>query len=528
MKIKILSLFLSIFFLSCTDDTIDSSNTKAPEIEYILDSMTVDLNQAKNLPVMAVVYAEAGIESVNMFIIRNGSEELYSKRTTFLNKNKYSVKESIPYDETITGFKIVAEDKTLRTTTKSLDISIISYQFPPIIIFDPNIINIDENNNDTIPITKFSVKSSSSTYLDKVDVYLYTESGQSLILSENFEGRNDTVFEYENLLPYKQGDRSLQVIATDRYNKKTIGSLAVTYKALPPPLIYDISDTLIVADVNATKNISFKVSSKLGIRSITVSKSNSKGETIINNFDYNGEKNLSFNTNVTFDNNISGVKFTVVDTKGRQFIKSIPAIVGLNYNYNYTIGGQYYIRGFAEEPETRNIFSMSKMHSITLNEAYNNIPDADFHIYMYYGAAGSDNGIRLNSWGQASSPSQLGEVEFADLLNNIPFVNTWPNRNKTLFLALDPVNHGFTFENATLNDLVSFVPAINKDRITSAPLGTTYLIKTASTSTAGSKIGMIKFESMVIPTTVPYEHSYGTNYSVKKAARIKISIKFPK
>ena len=522
------SFFVFLFvIISCKTEIIDEKDLKEPVIEFIIDSLEVDLNKADNHPVLAVVFSEVGLKQIDMYFVNKQGEEFYKTITKFFDKRKFSLREVISYDESVTGFKIVATDELGRSLTKTLDISSIPYQMPPTITFNIPEVKIDERKDDPIPETQITVKSSSSTFLDQVTVYLFSSSGSTLLLSENFEGLNDSIFQFSDTIPYKDGDRSLQVTAIDRYNKKTINSLPIKYSAIPPPAISNISSDVVIADVDENKEISFSISSETGIKEIVVLKCNSKGETQIEKFEYPDVKQLNFNTNITFDDQISSLKFLVSDKKGRSSELVIPTIIGFDYIENYTIGGQYYIRGFEQEPETRNIFSFKRMQTITMKEAYETIADADFHIYMYYGASGTDNGIRLNAWGQTTSPTQLGEVEFSDLLNGIPVANTWPNRNRTFFLQVTSA-HGFNFDNATLKDLRDFVPTINKDRLTSVPLGESYLVKTAASSSVGSKIGIMKFESIEIPETVPYPHNFGSNYSVKKCARVKVSIKFPK
>lgn len=518
---------LSFIILSCKNEAIDQSDLNEPMIEFIMDSLEVDLNKANNLPVLAVVFSEVGLKQIDMYFVNKQGEEFYKTVDTFFDNKKFSLREVISYDSNVKGFKIVATDKLDRAFTKILDISTIPYQMPPTITFNFQEISIDERKNDPIPETKFTIKSSSSTFLDQVTVYLFSSSGSTLLLSENFEGLNDSIFQFSDSIPYKDGDRSLQVTAIDRYNKKTINSLPIKYSAVPPPIITNLNNDVIIADVEESKDISFSVSSEIGVSEIIVLKCNSKGETQIDRIEYTAEKNLNFNTNITFDEQISSVKFLISDKKGRTSELVIPAVIGFNYIENYTIGGQYYIRGFEEEPETKNIFSFKRMQTVTIKEAYDNVSDADFHIYMYYGASGTDNGIRLNAWGQITSPTQLGEIEFSDLLNGVPLVNTWPNRNRTFFLQLTSA-HGFNFDNATVKDLKDFVPTINKDRLTKVPLGESYLVKTAASSSVGSKIGIMKVESIDIPETVPYPHSFGSNYSTKKCARVRVSIKFPK
>ncbi len=525
--IRILLISILLVAVSCDNEEVDLSNTEVPQIEFILDYLTIDLNRADNYPILAVIFSEAGIDKIDTYIVNKTGEEFHKTIEQFTDQHKYSLEERIIYDSDNMAFKIVVTDKIGRTKTEQIEINTIPYQFPPAISFTLDEVYIDEKEDDPIPETGITIKSSSNTFLNQVTINLFTSSGSTLLLDQNFEGLNDSIFVYSETIPYKAGDRSLQVTAVDRYNKKTISSLPITYIAVPPPKFDEIGDRTILADVNETKNISFNLSSETGIENVVVYKVNSSTEVQLDRLEYSGDKNVDFSYDVLLDNDISSLKFVATDKKNRSSELVIKTVVGFNYVENLVIGGQYYMRGFAEEPDTKNIFSFKRMNTMTIYEAYENVQDADFHFYMFYGAAGSDNGIRLNAWGQTTSPTQLGGVEFSDLLEGIPLVNTWPNRNLTFFLAVTEA-HGFNFETATRKDLEEFVPTINRDRLTSVPLGQSYLVKTAASSSVGSRIGIMRVESIDIPSTLPYPHPYGSNYNVKLSAKIKISVKFPK
>ena len=167
-------------------------------IEFIMDSLEVDLNKADNHPVLAVVFSEVGSKQIDMYFVNKQGEEFYKTVDTFFDKKKFSLREVISYDENVTGFKIVATDELDRSLTRTLDISSIPYQMPPTITFNIPEVKIDERKDDPIPETQIIVKSSSSTFLDQVTVYLFSSSGSTLLLSENFEGLNDSIF----LIPY--------------------------------------------------------------------------------------------------------------------------------------------------------------------------------------------------------------------------------------------------------------------------------------------------------------------------------------
>lgn len=533
--INILLCTFIIAFVGCDNkDEIDYSNMGIPEIDFILDEMFVDLNKADNLPIVAVVFSEVGIKEVKMYVVdTEGNETFYKEISTFYDNKKYSIKEKVVYDSSVAAFKIVAVDLGGRESVKLLDITTIPYQDAPTVDFELDEIVVDEAQGGIIPTTRFTASCASSTFLSKIEVVLFSVGGEKTqILVEDFDGIDETTYQFEHDIVYIEGNRSLQVIATDRYNKKTIAALPITYIAIPPPSITDQSDSQYTLDLNSTKKLSFTATSEAGISQIVVYKDYRGLLSELIDKSYASQEIVDFNEEITFDDEkMNSLKVEVRDINNKKTTFDIPCLIGFNYIQNYIMGGQYYIKGFEDDPDNiRHIFSFNRMTGITLEEAYANIADADIYFFMYNQ---SGSCLRINSFGQTSNQSQMTGVEYQDLLNNIPSVWDWGNRNDTRLLLLNEEVHGFSFDNVTLYDLNHFSYPITLDR-PSSPLpgvGQVYLVKTAATSSAGQKIGLVKIENLVTPTKYSFENRYNYPASAlgyRKATTIKISVKFPK
>lgn len=535
--INILLVILTFAFAGCDDkESVDYSNMSIPEIDYILEDMTVDLNKADNLPIVAVIFSEAGLDNVKMYIVdTGGKEEFYKEINSFYDNKKHPIKEKIAYNSSINAFKIVATDLGGRETTKSIDITTIPYKEAPVVDFELDEIVIDEAQGAIIPTTRFTATCASTTFLSKVEIVLFSVGGgKTTILTQDFDGVDETTYQFEHDLVYVEGNRSLQVTVTDRYNKKTIAALPITYIAIPAPIITDQSNTEYIVDLDATANLSFTATSDAGIDQIIVYKNYRGTLTELINKPYSDLKTITFNENIIFDDSkMNSLTVEVRDINNKKTTINITCLVGFNRIQNYTMGGQYYIKGYSEDSDNiRHIFSFGKMRGITLEEAYNNTADADLYFFMYDQSA---NCLRINSFGQASNASQMNGVEYQDLLRNPPIPSAWgwTNRNANYLLLLNEATHGFTFDNVTAYDLNNFAYPITTDRPTSPipGVGQVYLVKTAATSSAGGKIGLIKIESLVTPTSFPFDNRYNYPSSAigyRKATTIKISVKIPK
>ena len=70
----ILILCICTTWYSCNDDTDQAAS--APEILFMNENLTVDLNKATNPPIVCVINSEAGLKSVQTFIQKTGDVEV--------------------------------------------------------------------------------------------------------------------------------------------------------------------------------------------------------------------------------------------------------------------------------------------------------------------------------------------------------------------------------------------------------------------------------------------------------------------
>ena len=68
----ILILCICATWYSCNDDADQAA--AAPEILFMNENLTVDLNKATNPPIVCVINAEAGLKSVQTFIQKTGGK----------------------------------------------------------------------------------------------------------------------------------------------------------------------------------------------------------------------------------------------------------------------------------------------------------------------------------------------------------------------------------------------------------------------------------------------------------------------
>ena len=82
----ILILCICATWYSCNDDADQAA--AAPEILFMNENLTVDLNKATNPPIVCVINAEAGLKSVQTFIQKTGDVEVALEKevVSFFNK----------------------------------------------------------------------------------------------------------------------------------------------------------------------------------------------------------------------------------------------------------------------------------------------------------------------------------------------------------------------------------------------------------------------------------------------------------
>lgn len=499
---EILICFCALFMLTlngCGDKDTDYSGMSIPEFSLILDEIKPDMNTSDNIPLVCVILSEAGLKSVQMFITKDGVENPYKEVTSFYDKMQYSVKELPLWEEGMTSFRLVATDLGNRTNEVSIPISVIKYMAPPVITFEKDEIIIDENTGSIdIPITKFEVKG--ATKLVSVEVKLFRKSTiEDIVLTPAFSQKETYSFEQEII--YEEGDNALQVKATDDYGKSKIETLPIKYISIPAPELAVSGSTttdVIIANSGTSKTLTFNAKSSIGIMAINVYKVEKGVETELTSVSktYNSEENVDFTAELPdFEPTWNAVKVVAYDRLGRSSSIEIPTIIDLNYKSNMRIGSQYYSKvADPAYPDAYCFFSVKDMKTYNLSEFYANISNIDMYFYFFTG------NVRL--YEAITNRPEGGWSE--DVANNIPSFYTWPGRNTMKIKKFKPGVWSFNFDNVTSADLQTAAVQnyLNTPRVTEDFAnyvgGEVAFFQTSASSTAPSKIGIMRIESFTV------------------------------
>lgn len=168
MKIKEIILLFIILLAGCKQESIDFSGMTAPRINFMVDSLKVDLNSSTIPEIISVVQAEAGLTIVSQFLLKSGNVETayVEPIKEFRNLNSYSISQLIPYTEDVIGFRVEAIDRAGRKITSTLPIKVIPLRDAPTVTFTiDGVDNVQVNfrEGDRMPIIK--IKSNSQDKL---------------------------------------------------------------------------------------------------------------------------------------------------------------------------------------------------------------------------------------------------------------------------------------------------------------------------------------------------------------------------
>jgi hypothetical protein len=157
----LLILGLCLGFAACSDDNDGlDPNAAAPVIKFPMEQLDVDLNKVDNLPVVAVIKSQAGLQSVTMKLQTVEGVTEYKTVTEFFNPNSYSLSENLEYNANYEAFIIEATDKLNHVTSGTLPIAVTDVMARPVITFDPEEIIYDEmDENPVMPRTTFKIVS---------------------------------------------------------------------------------------------------------------------------------------------------------------------------------------------------------------------------------------------------------------------------------------------------------------------------------------------------------------------------------
>ena len=223
----LLILGLCLGFAACGDDNDGlDPNAAAPVINFPMEQLDIDL------PVVAVIKSQAGLQSVTMKLQTVEGVTEYKTVTDFFNPNSYSLSENLEYNANYEAFIIEATDKLNHVTSGTLPIAVTDVMARPVITFDPEEIVYDEmDENPVMPQTTFKVVSEAG--LKKVERFLVSADGQTSKGGDVLNG--DKEYKYEGDIAYKEGDKGFKVKAEDVYGNVTISTLPVIYKTVPAP-----------------------------------------------------------------------------------------------------------------------------------------------------------------------------------------------------------------------------------------------------------------------------------------------------
>ncbi len=546
-----------IFILSnCKKgSSINVGDTEPPVIKLMIDTLKPNLNIADNIPLVCVVFADFGLKSVKLELIKTTGTELYKEYVSFKDPTQFSVKELPLWEEDFLSFKITATDKADRVTVKNLPLSIVPYLAPAQIQFELSEIAIDENVFPlVIPTTKFTVKGAGN--LTKIEVKLYSKTGITDIPLPVPIESDSKEYSFENFITYKDGDQALQVSVTDEYKKVKIETLPIKYVQLPSPVISFVSDSTFSSNVNGSINLKLNIKSVAGLVSVKIIKLKQaiEGESLPL-IAYNEEHEVDFSQDITLENNVSALRIVVTDRLGRTSTVETPCTVGFEIR-TFTLGSDFYNRGIVEEPDIYPFYSIGLNRSMTIGEAYPRFKDIEMYVLWFAAANGyvGDRGLRLmgpkNTTSLASSEVYYtgGTYTWQDKTYTTPSMfpaSNWTNRNQTTFIKIGITSNSatiapFNYDNVTIDDLKNYKTAITGDRMPFLVEGDICLMKldagasdvgfVGATTGVASKLCVLKvakIENETRPLSF-FTNPWITEPNIRKIAKVTFNLKIPK
>ncbi|MDL2210959.1 hypothetical protein LJB79_00025 [Bacteroides sp. OttesenSCG-928-M17] len=504
--ILLIGLCLSIAACSDDNESIDP-NAAAPIINFPMEQLDVDLNKVDNLPVVAIIKSEAGLQSVTMKIQTVEGTSEYKTVTEFFNPNAYSLSENLEYNATYQAFIIEATDKLNHVITGTLPISVTDVVERPEITFDPEEIVYDEmEDNPTIPRTTFKVTSEAG--LNSVEMYLVSTGGQVSKGTIGLSGEKE--FTFDEMIDYVEGDRGFKVKAEDKYGYITIATLPIIYKTIPAPTL-TLTESTIFADTENKKGISMEIESVRGVQEVVIYRIDNGVEVEALRESKNGENTLTYAPEITFTNATSKLKVVVSDGRaGKEAVGYVKTYVNMNVA-TLNVSSQPLANNAHEKyPDAFGLVSFKDLKTYSIDYAIANETNAknvDFKFYCFGGSAVP----RMYSMDNTGK-----DGEFSGSTGKLSAI---PAKNLTRFAILT----NFDYENATAASIASEVlsSAITKSELNPFAVGDIIAFRTGGTSSAGGgRIGVMKVLSMTEPKDL---------VSTNATARVMtIEIKFPK
>ncbi len=503
----------------------DYSSCPAPVVVLMMDQMTPDLNRVDNTPVLCVIFSEAGLTGVKLFVSRSDTETLYKEYTEFRDAGQFSLEEHIAWTEDITRIRILAADRSGKSGEAVMSVSVTPLLPAPVISFEKEVIVIDEKAEDPSTVeTVFTVTSSNT--LASVAARLF-RAGETvdIPLTPSFrEGMSEYVFTQE--IDYANGDRALQVTATDANGKMKIETLPVNYIPAPAPEFIPTgstsADPLFVRGTDSG-TFTFRILSDTGLSAVQAFKvrkdpQGNRSDVLMDTRYYESSADFDVNYEYTvsgFDRGSYAIRFVAIDRLNHSSEFEIPAIVDLRMKNNIIIASQYNaksplaVQGY-EDQQAYCFFSVRDFKTYSLQYYWDeaNRRNIDFFYFAWNYASSSDNGSRIMRANEDRSGQDaegyLKLVDAENPENNIPELGTgtqWGSRNATLIKKLTSA-YTFNFDNATYEDLAGpNISSFLNQAKTSADwvglkAGDCLVFKTGPLSTCPDCVGIMKVESV--------------------------------
>lgn len=496
----LLMLGLCLGFAACSDDNDGlDPNSAAPVIKFPMEQLDVDLNKVDNLPVVAVIKSQAGLQSVTMKLQTVEGVTEYKTVTEFFNPNSYSLSENLEYNANYEAFIIEATDKLNHVTSGTLPIAVTDVMARPVITFDPEEIIYDEmDENPVMPRTTFKIVSEAG--LKKVERFLVSVDGQTSKGGDVLNG--DKIFEYDELIEYKEGDKGFKVKAEDIYGNITISTLQVSYKTVPVPVL-TLGKELITTDEGVDTEVPMHIESVRGIREVVIYRIEKGIETEILRKGFSGDKNLDYNPKVQLTEETSQIKIVVSDGReGKDVNGTVKTYVSMEV-VDLQVGSQKMANA---EPFA--LISLKDMKTYSVDEAIVSEESAK-NIDIKFYAASNSGVITFRLYSPENVDGKNGE--YAGSTGKLTALK---KMNMTRFAKLS----NFDYEQATRSSIEEEFGKATTAARADVNVGDIIGFKTGGSSSAGGgRIGVIKI--------VDISDKMGTDATKRIAT---VEIKFPK
>ncbi len=327
-KVYIIISFIcaSLCWLSCNDD--EKHTGSAPEILFMTESMSIDLNKTNNPSIVCVINSEVGLNSVQSWIVKEGDieVEIDNPVTSFFNKNSYSLAQTPVYTEDMIGFKVSATDANGQTSTLTLPFEVIPLRDAPIVSFNEGINEINYREGDPMP--SISIKISSEENLRYVAFSEVVNRLEKVVPINGQDTLKFTNNEKEYVLNLQDDDFQFEVGTTaikiaagagsSDMVKIKIGTLKVNFEEIPAPEILFDSEGDLQVNEFADLTVTGKINSQSKVTSVSYYKETTEGKEQIGETIYPDESSYNFSVTlerVTFD--IQGVVIEATDQLGK-------------------------------------------------------------------------------------------------------------------------------------------------------------------------------------------------------------------